>query len=401
MTHGDRIEILLGQHIHIIEFDPPSAETKADPKESASSNSGQAKKLHEISASEDEDSDDTPVAKKFKKSTPSQSEASGAFSTSCWESLDGGKLLVFTPEGVRARSAIAAYDLDGTIIGTTSGGVFPKHRDDWKILYPEILGRLKEMHEKKHKIIFFTNQAGLSSGKQDANDFKRKIENIVKKLLLPIQVFISTSYSIYRKPCTGMWEAALERNEGIKVDMVKSFYCGDAAGRTAEMTNAKKDFSHTDLLFAKNLQLHFVTPEHHFLDKKMPLLKVNVFDPNAIPCDIPLCEPSWGQVISNKTEVIILVGCPGSGKSHFAKTHLVPAGYVHVNRDTLGTFNKCVSVTEQALRNRQRVVIDNTNPDAESRRRYIDVAQNFTSLVRCFIMNTSLQHAKHNNKVRI
>lgn len=91
-----------------------------------------------------------------------------------------------------------------------------------------------------------------------------------------------------------------------------------------------------------------------------------------------------------------MVGFPGSGKSHFATSHLVPAGYSHVNRDTLGSWQKCVLNMESALAAGRSVVIDNTNPDRESRKRFLERAN---VPCRCFVMTTSLDHVKHNNKV--
>lgn len=55
---------------------------------------------------------------------------------------------------------------------------------------------------------------------------------------------------------------------------------------------------------------------------------------------------------------------------------------------------------EAALVKKQSVVIDNTNPDKESRKRYIDVAKKHGLPCRCFIMTTTIQHAKHNNLFR-
>lgn len=41
----------------------------------------------------------------------------------------------------------------------------------------------------------------------------------------------------YRKPSIGMWEYFVRNvNKGAKVDMAKSFYCGDAAGRPKTAT---------------------------------------------------------------------------------------------------------------------------------------------------------------------
>ena len=44
---------------------------------------------------------------------------------------------------------IAAFDMDGTLITTASGRVFAKDRDDWKMAFPEVPGRLKELANKE------------------------------------------------------------------------------------------------------------------------------------------------------------------------------------------------------------------------------------------------------------
>lgn len=92
-----------------------------------------------------------------------------------------------------------------------------------------------------------------------------------------------------------------------------------------------------------------------------------------------------------------MVGCPASGKSHFAKKYL--SHYEYVNRDRLGSWQKCVSMMEKHLIEKNSVVVDNTNPDAAARQRYLEVAKKHKVPVRCFVMSTSAEHAKHNNKV--
>ena len=74
-----------------------------------------------------------------------------------------------------------------------------------------------------------------------------------------------------RKPGVGMWEYFLKNlNGNMKVNMKKSFYCGDAAGRP-KTADHKKDFSDTDRKFAINIGIDFYTPESYFLGLKEKL----------------------------------------------------------------------------------------------------------------------------------
>lgn len=98
-------------------------------------------------------------------------------------------------------------------------------------------------------------------------------------------------------------------------------------------------------------------------------------------------------------QIILMVGCPGSGKSHFVRNHL--SHYEYVNRDNLGSWQKCVTIMEKHLAEKRSVVVDNTNPDPVSRQRYIEVAKRYNIPVRCFIMSVDVDHAKHNNKVAV
>lgn len=94
-----------------------------------------------------------------------------------------------------------------------SGKVFPKDTSDWKFMFPNVPNKLRELHQKNYKIIIFTNQGPIGRGKLKVFDFKKKIEAIVRKLRIPVQVFIATMDDIYRKPRTGMWEY-FEQNVG-------------------------------------------------------------------------------------------------------------------------------------------------------------------------------------------
>jgi DNA 3'-phosphatase len=97
---------------------------------------------------------------------------------------------------------------------------------------------------------------------------KEKLEQIVAALSVPIDVFCSIdSLSIFRKPCTGMWDALhlLRFPSSSSRDLIdRSLYVGDAAGRDKDSTRAK-DHSDVDLKLSINLGMAFQTPEHLFL----------------------------------------------------------------------------------------------------------------------------------------
>ena len=77
-----------------------------------------------------------------------------------------------------------------------------------------------------------------------------------------------------------------------------------------------------------------------------------------------------------------------------------PAGYAHVNRDQLGSWQKCQGECVGFLLAGRSVVIDNTNPDIESRQRYLPFAKVENIPARCFLFTTPIAHAHHNNKFR-
>ncbi|XP_055850851.1 uncharacterized protein F21D5.5 [Episyrphus balteatus] len=365
--HGDVLEIVYGRHPFEIVFKPPPSDSKSEPKDD----------------DDEEDKEDSNT------SVDNSKEA--------WQVLENGKLVVFTSKAVKSSAKIAGYDMDGTIITTKSGNVFPKNTEDWQIIYPEVPSKLKKLIEDGYKICFFTNQGGIAKGKIKLEDFKQKIKGICAKLNIPIQVFIAVGDGFYRKPVPGMWNQLCEKdNDGIQIDMKESFYVGDAAGRDAE-GKKKKDHSCCDRLFALNLGLTFFTPEEHFLGKKPTSYDLPEFNPGKLPMNLPHIEPSHTKIPSDAPcELIVLVGLPGSGKSEFSRSTLEPLGYTVLNADILGSSAACVSRCQKALQAQQKCVIDNTNVDVETRKKYVEIAKRFNVPCRCFQMNTTPSQIQHN-----
>lgn len=414
--HNDRLEILYGKHAYSIEFNPPpkkqheqmfarkrsyesddelfsknSNSYKMPRTEESSNATKQRKENKNVQSSDEEINASASTSKEIKNDSKSKT-------TDLWE--DNQELLIYNDPNVQHSKKIAAYDMDGTLIKTKSGLVFPKDCNDWQLLYPEVPKKLKQLYKDGYKIVIFTNQGGLGTGKVKIPDFKSKIKAVVQKLGVPIQVFVSMGKGIYRKPLPGMWNTLVDsKNEGFDIDKSNSFYVGDAAGRPKDWApGKKKDHSSVDRLMALNIGLRFETPEEHFFGHKPAPYVLPTFNPKVLTKDGSICHPPDANIVSQEQEIVIMVGCPGSGKSHFAKYYL--NDYEYVNRDTLGSWQKCINATEQFLMQGKRVVIDNTNPDPTSRNRYIAIAKKHKVPIRCFLMTTTAEHAKHNNKFR-
>ena len=284
------------------------------------------------------------------------------------------------------KLAIAGFDMDDTLVMPKSGNTFAKGRNDWTWLHPSVPEKLRQLHATGHAICIFSNQSGIGGKAWDegkANELRGKILDLNAAAKCPISAFISCAEDTYRKPTPEMWLHAVKHftAAGFDVDTGRSFYCGDAAGRhVLTMAGRKKDFSCSDRKFAYNAGVPFHTPETFFLGKA----PVKEFDWDGVsPDELAACRTSKHPPASDVVEtlaaklpeLVLFVGFPGCGKSTVFKRFFAPAGYVHVNRDTLKSKEKCLAAAESALRGGKSVVIDNTNPSVEDRAPYIAMAK--------------------------
>lgn len=386
--NGDIIEIIPSKYPYKVEFENCNEEEKEEVE----------MKKRKRSIENDDTAQQCVTNKRIKWQFDIFKDAKSPFpGDNLWESFNKSQLLVYTTPECKPSNKIAAYDMDGTLIATKSGKVFPTNIDDWKLAFGSVVGTLKSKHQDKYKIVIFTNQAGISSGKTILPNIKKKIENIVKVLSVPVQAFIATGDNFFRKPLTGMWQTLCEqKNDGISIDIDECLFVGDAAGRPEnKLLKKKKDHSCVDRLLAINLNLKFLTPEEHFLKSPAQKWIRPEFNPKSISDNDANSSP-LNLSFTGKTEVILLVGSPGSGKSHFCKTHLETRDYEVVSRDAIGSWQKCVDKVNDCLRRNRKVVVDNTNGDKESRSRYINAAKKHKIPCRCFVMTTSFKHAEHN-----
>lgn len=290
---------------------------------------------------------------------------------------------------LRTNSKVYAFDLDHTIIKPKKGKLFG---NDWEFLNDTIVDKIQKLAED-YNIVIVSNQKGISMGKVDINAWKNKLEEIVKQLDIGVTVLASILGDKYRKPFTNLWDAT------IKCNKEKSFYCGDAGGLGSRKIDGKyyRDFSDSDLKFALNLGIQFVHRDVFAFGKKYEKqLSVSYpidFDNLKIENYKPFSK-------TNKKEIIIMIGFPGSGKSYYCNNYILPNNYEYINQDTLKTAKKCISEAEKCMINNKKIVIDNTNPSAKVRQPYITLAKNYGYKVRAIDFKVTKEMAMHNNYFR-
>jgi bifunctional polynucleotide phosphatase/kinase len=284
---------------------------------------------------------------------------------------------------------LACFDLDGTLICTKSGKIFPTHRNDWYFYSNNVCEKLKHLHDNGFCIVIITNQSGLKDKDKNKLDiWTGKVDDVVSQLNVPVRLFCSITHDIYRKPRPAFMNLIIK---GIKSKISnESFYCGDACGR-------KGDHADTDYKFALNAGLRFITPDEFFDNKSVTIPKI-VY-PAFDEIDKLQSQSNIDFKPMNK-EIIIMVGPPGSGKSTFVKDILSPFKYVRINRDSLATIAKCLTETEKNLKQGNLIVIDNTNNNLETRKKYIDLSLKYNYTARCIIMDVSRDLAIHNATYR-
>lgn len=59
--------------------------------------------------------------------------------------------------GSSAKNKIVGFDLDGTIIVTKSGAIFPRNAADWKFFHDCVPEVLRKYEKDGYRIVIFTN----------------------------------------------------------------------------------------------------------------------------------------------------------------------------------------------------------------------------------------------------
>jgi len=71
-------------------------------------------------------------------------------------------------DAVVNSTKVASFDMDGTLLRTQSGKIFPQDRFDWKFIHHAVPSMLQQLHAAGYKIVVFTNQEGIKHGRYGA-----------------------------------------------------------------------------------------------------------------------------------------------------------------------------------------------------------------------------------------
>jgi bifunctional polynucleotide phosphatase/kinase len=303
----------------------------------------------------------------------------------------------------KQNSKILAFDLDHTLI-KPKRTVFPRDIDDWVYVFENVKIKLKEYHNKGYNIVVFSNQGGFDKKREI---ILGRIERfLIDNSEIPISVFISTSNDLYRKPNLGMWDYYKQQKSDLNLE--ESMFVGDASGRVFKKNlKLKNDFSSSDIKFAHNIGIKFLTPEEFFQNKLIDdrVSHINLcgigFKQLKDLKSIHKFSPQNPELFNTNLEMIILVGYPGCGKSTFKKSY-VSKGYFNIEKDSLNmSKSRYLTLIKTTMKDKKRIIIDSTNPDPNSRKLLINLCKECNYKVRCLYFNIDRELSEHLNNFRM
>ncbi|KAF2454820.1 polynucleotide kinase 3 phosphatase-domain-containing protein [Lineolata rhizophorae] len=293
---------------------------------------------------------------------------------------------------------VAAFDLDSTLVNTKSGSLHAKDEADWEWWHDSVPSKLLETYSKGYRIVVLTNQGRLTDpyGNEapEARLFKSKAEAIFQELHLPIDLYAACANDNYRKPRIGAWEHLVDsvRAGGDEVDLTQSYLVGDAAGRPQDHTDSDRHFT-------MNAGIGFHTPEEFFLGEPPETLG-HKFDPAWYQNRDGKSMKAIASPESGEKLVLVLIGPPGAGKTTYYLRFLQPLGFQRISQFGLGSMRSCMRSAEESISKGKSIVIDDTNSDEATRRKWIAFAKKHESRILAVHFTTHPDLCLHNDAVR-
>jgi DNA 3'-phosphatase len=241
----------------------------------------------------------------------------------------------------KGKSKLYLIDIDGTLVISASGRRWAADQNDWIFLGPTP-ATLDKLHTEGWIVALITNQSDWKNGPAP----EAKIKSILAALqeangwapwCLVATATRKEKDTLYRKPGRGLFDLLLKELPPLtEVRM-----CGDAVGPTDPYPPYR--WASSDADFAAAIDATFVRPSDLF------------------PPALPLAP-------SEKQELILLMGNPGSGKSTMGRDL---ASYIHVEQDTMTSKAATKKAVIAALATGHSVVVDATHGSATNREPYL------------------------------
>ena len=95
-------------------------------------------------------------------------------------------------------------------------------------------------------------------------------------------------------------------------------------------------------------------------------------------------------------ELIILVGYPACGKT----TYALHIKHKRINQDSLGSKQKCLKLFNYYVKNKDDIVIDNTNTIKKIRQEYINIAKQENYYIICMNFTNNMKYCMEQNDLR-
>ncbi|ANQ09154.1 Bifunctional polynucleotide phosphatase/kinase [Plasmodium coatneyi] len=223
-----------------------------------------------------------------------------------WKLVDDSLLYRIVKDAEdKVYKKIFSFDLDNTLILSRSFFKPAQNEHDY-IFYADVIDFLKKKKTENYKIIIFSNQKGVSTGKISLLNIVNRVDDVIDKIGIPLECYLALKNDKYRKPRIGMYNFAMQNN---KAKIEEIIYVGDNANRIYDNNfktkfinhlkcvysqnkvninigeiakRLKKDYTDTDLKFALNINATFYTPEELFLNIKNNLSAEFSFNPSNL-----------------------------------------------------------------------------------------------------------------------
>ena len=282
---------------------------------------------------------------------------------------------------------IAGFNLMGTIIDAKTHTKKELLSDGWTFKYPSVPAKLVELHTD-YNIVIFVDKSGLKT-QEELDLLITKLDKIIKTIGIPISYYIYTPYT----PSIIFTVA----------DKLKSFYCGNNAGRPESWKykqigsehiyiNKLADKSKKDLYFAFNSKVRFILPEAIFCKLDINSINKDIFE--TITRSYLSFDESIDKVrgmdaivksintINTSPLMIMMIGLPSSGKTEL--TNYIISRYSETRDDTVIKSISKDKISNKRLYNlklesllnkNNHIIVDNTNVKRSDRLFHINAAK--------------------------